>query len=449
MARSADPVLAREVALRIVRELREAGHVAYFAGGCVRDELLSLRPTDFDVATDATPPRVRALFPRTAEVGQAFGVVLVHGAGLLPRDDRAVSEGRSTGSGVTVEVATFRADGPYTDARRPDSVSFSTPEEDARRRDFTINALFLDPLLEPGAPGRVIDFVGGQADLAARVVRAVGDADKRLAEDHLRALRAVRFAARLGFDIDPATREAITRHAAQLRGVSRERIGDELRRMLVHPSRAAAAGLIESLALDQPVLNEGPNPVRAHGSAGGHALLAALARRPADADLLTFSTYLAAWALGRESAAASGLSAEAIRDLTRKWRGALCLSNDESAEFSDVLEVHSTLFRSWSGMPVAARKRLVARKAFAPAMALVAAADPPGHSRILSEVNDLQLDGIGIDPVPLITGEDLIAEGLPQGPLFKRVLDAVRDAQLEGKVGTKSAAMELARTLRV
>lgn len=447
MARAADPVLARQVALRIVRELREAGHIAYFAGGCVRDELLSLRPTDFDVATDAVPARVRALFPRSSEVGAAFGVVLVHGAGLLPRDDRAVAEGRSTGSGVTVEVATFRADGPYSDARRPDSVRFSTPEDDARRRDFTINALFLDPLLEPGDPNRVIDFVSGQDDLSARVIRAVGDPDKRLAEDHLRALRAVRFAARLGFDIDPATRDAMTRHAAELRGVSRERIGDELRRMLLHPSRAGAVALIERLALDAPVLNEGS---RAGGIDGG-ALLAGMVADPSRAEGLPFAAYLAAWAIAREGPAAKsgGLSEPRIAQIVRSWRPALCLSNDETEHFADILRTYTSLLSRWDSMRIAERKRIAARSATLGSLAILTAAAPLVALRILSDTNALQSDGVGLSPDPLITGEDLIADGFSPGPLFKRILDEVRDAQLEGRVTTKAAAMELARGLRV
>ena len=182
---------ARQAATWIVRTLHDAGHIAYFAGGCVRDGLLGLHPTDFDIATDAPPQRVQGLFKRTAEVGAAFGVVLVH---VTPEEMGAPGGRRDA---VSVEVATFRSDGPYTDARRPDVVHFSDPQSDARRRDFTINALFLDPLQPAdeatrsvGAPdlqGRVIDYVGGVADLKGRVLRAVGDPEKRLAEDHLRA----------------------------------------------------------------------------------------------------------------------------------------------------------------------------------------------------------------------------------------------------------------------
>ncbi|MEC9373787.1 MAG: CCA tRNA nucleotidyltransferase, partial [Planctomycetota bacterium] len=221
---------ARQVATRIVKRLREKGFTAYFAGGCVRDELLGQHPTDYDVATDATPDDIRGLFNSTNEVGASFGVMLVHMFGR------------------TVEVATFREEDEYTDRRRPDRVHYSDAPNDARRRDFTINALFLDPLAEPedGAEtagfgrvdGVVIDYIGGVADLKAGIVRAVGDPEKRLSEDHLRALRAVRFAARLEFLLDPDTAAAVRRHATDLEGVSRERIGHELRKMLGHPTRA-------------------------------------------------------------------------------------------------------------------------------------------------------------------------------------------------------------------
>jgi len=427
MARAADPVLARDAATKIVRRLREAGHIAYFAGGCVRDELLSLRPTDFDVATDAVPARVREVFPKTAEVGAAFGVVLVY--------EKVGAEK------AVIEVATFRSDGPYSDARRPDSVHFSTPEEDAKRRDFTINALFLDPLLAPGEPGRVIDFVGGQEDLAARVIRAVGDADKRLAEDHLRALRAVRFAARLGFMIEPGTAAAISRHAAELRGVSRERIGEEMRRMLLHPSavcRMRAVELIERLGLDAPVLQE---------DGRGQGSLGVVGRQ--DALPPVMGGVLAAWCIERMGAGATGLDAGQIAEVRARWRGAMCLSNEESEEFSDVLGMYSEFVQGWKGLGVARRKRMAARAMFAQALGLLAAVDAAASDRISGEVKGLESDGIGIDPEPLVTGEDLIGMGLRPGPAFKRILESVTDAQLEGRVRSKAEAMELAGRLGV
>lgn len=486
MGSAADPQLARLVAKRIVARLRDEGHEAYFAGGCVRDELLGLHPTDFDIATDAPPARIRQLFPRTNEVGAAFGVMLVSDDGLLRPNERSSGSQR-----VTVEVATFRSDGDYTDSRRPDSVRFSDAPSDAARRDFTINALFLDPLAPPDPharsavrhaaasgvnipreiDGRIIDFVGGVDDLHARVVRAVGDPDKRLAEDHLRALRAVRFAARLGFSIHPATADAIRRHAAELRGVSRERIGEELRRMLTHPSRATAVAFLEQLSLDSPVLN-----LPASGSGGGGEGTPDSSRTTDTPSILsrlspshpsavgistpartepTFATTLAAWALDRSG----GLSALLSRDtaaqshfgheVTRLYRAALCLSNDDSRELSDVLDLFHTLIRRWDGIRVSGQKRAAARPAFAQTMCLLRAADEPRFIRICSIYKDLNDDGVGVNPLPLLTGDDLIAAGFKPGPRFKQVLDEVLDEQLEGRVRTREAALELARRLHV
>jgi poly(A) polymerase len=218
---SSKPPCSRDDALEVIKRLRRSGHVAYFAGGCVRDLLMGTPPKDYDVATDAPPKRVRELFSNTQAVGQAFGVILVrHGPS-------------------TVEVATFRTEGIYSDGRRPDSVAFTSAEHDAQRRDFTINGLFLDPLENPPA-GKVIDYVQGQDDLRHRVLRAIGDPHRRFAEDHLRLLRAVRFAARLGFEIEPATAEAIRINAPRLKGISPERIADELRMMLTPPTRHRA-----------------------------------------------------------------------------------------------------------------------------------------------------------------------------------------------------------------
>lgn len=410
---------ARKAATDIVRTLRGAGHVAYFAGGCVRDELLGLEPTDYDVATDATPDQIRALFRRTAEVGAAFGVMLV-------RDGR-----------VEVEVATFRSEGPYSDRRRPDRVSFADARADAQRRDFTINALFLDPLAQQSrdavrrpARGVVIDYVGGLADLDRGLVRAVGDPALRLAEDHLRALRAVRLAARLGFKIEPATAEAISQHASELAGVSRERIGEELRRMFTHPSRAVAADLLSRLGLDRPVLGDHCD--------NGPRLLAAL---PPDA---SFPTALAAWALDRGGD-------RAITDrqgLVSAWRSALCLSNAERDDLFEILETVGRL-RQWAGLTVAEKKRLCAQPAFPAALAIVHAEDRVASDLIRTDYEQLQRTRSGIAPLPLLTGDDLIALGLKPGPRFRQILDRVYNAQLEDRVRTRGEAMELARRLGV
>src|SRR3954470_5971345 len=220
-----DPKLAREFAVDVARRLRESGHQALWAGGCVRDQLMAQMPKDYDVATDAVPDRVREVFGkrRTLPIGASFGVITVLG---------------SQGAGQ-IDVATFRRDAAYSDGRHPDAVSFSDAEHDAQRRDFTINGLFFDPVED-----RVIDFVGGQEDLARRVVRAIGDPLARIAEDKLRMLRAVRFAARFDFAIEDKTLAAIKQQARELIIVSAERVATELRLILTHPNRARGIELL-------------------------------------------------------------------------------------------------------------------------------------------------------------------------------------------------------------
>ena len=425
MTRKAGPNQARAAALAIVRRLREAGHVAYFAGGCVRDELLGLAPIDYDIATDARPEQIQALFKRTAQVGAAFGVVLV-----TPQADEGVPDR------ATVEVATFRSDGPYSDKRRPDAVSFGGPQEDARRRDFTVNALFLDPEADRG--GSVIDLIGGVADLERKVIRAVGDPEARLAEDHLRALRAVRLAARLAFAIDPATVAAIRAHTRDLSGVSRERIGEELRKMMAHGSRAAAVGLLQELGLDTPVLEEAPNrssPDILRGLAGKAGV--------------PFATALAAWALDRGLRVTGlGAESEAARLVTR-WRAALCLSNAERAQLMGVLDGLIALAGTWDGAGVARQKRLAgaAEGGFEQAVMLVEMRDPARAAAVRARVAELSATAGGLAPEPLLNGDDLVAAGFKPGKRFKTILERVYDAQLEARIGTKGGAMDLAREL--
>lgn len=390
---------AREAALSVVRRLREAGHVAYFAGGCVRDELLGLEPKDFDVATDATPDRIESVFSRTARVGAAFGVVLVRQGGR------------------SIEVATFRSDGPYSDRRRPDHVVFSTPEADARRRDFTINALFLDPL----EGDRVIDFVGGQDDLRVRLIRAVGDPEARLAEDHLRALRGVRLAARLGFAIEEATAGSIRRHASDLRGVSRERIGEELRKMMGHATRVRAVELIEGLGLDAPVLEETAQRCRRL------AALGCLEGKEAG-----FGMTLAAWSMDRS---AGGRPEPGIVDRLRR---ALALSNEERSELSGTLRLVEEMQGGWRRLSVAARRRMTDEAVFLGSVWCLRGVDEGLATEIEAEAR-----AWGRNPEPWVTGEDLVGLGLKPSPRYKTLLGRVYDAQLEGRVRTREEALEL------
>lgn len=410
MAQAGEHDRARRDAVEIVRTLRDHGHTAYLAGGCVRDELLGLTPTDYDVATDAEPGRISSLFERTSEVGAAFGVVLVHH-----------SRGRTT------EVATFRRDFAYLDKRRPERIEFASAEEDARRRDFTVNALFLDPL-EPDADTRVIDYVGGLADLERRVIRAVGDPNERLEEDHLRALRAVRLSCRLGFEIDPATAEAIRRHTAELAGVSRERIGDEVRRMLTHRSRATSAAWLQRLGLDVPVLCE-------RGWVGELPVLGGLP------DEAGFSLALAAWAIDRHGSMA--------RTASRGWREALCLSNEERDGLERILETLHLLRGGWFGLSVSKQKRAVATASFGPARVLLGVIDGGVGGEVDRRIEELGLIGMGLWPEPLLDGDALIEMGMTPGPDFARILGGVYDAQLDGRVmdraGAERMAMELSR----
>lgn len=403
----------RAAAIQIIAELRKHSYTAYLAGGCVRDQLLGEVPKDYDVATDARPEQISAYFRKTASVGAAFGVVLV-------RD-----------YGATIEVASFRSDGVYSDARRPDSIEYSTPEMDARRRDFTINALFLDPMAG-GPDGEVIDFVDGRRDIEARVLRAVGDPEHRLQEDHLRALRAVRFAARYGLKIEQGTRNAIAKHALELRGVSIERVGEEMRRMLTHPNRVRACELIDELGLDDAIFG---NLSAFHGDV--------MERLGDDA---SYPLVLASLALTR----GHGID-EDPGAICGRFRERLDLSNQDRDGMRAVLDLTRAMHTRWDEMGVAAKRRLGGRQHACDALSLYHAwcqvrgiehaqrvADELGHWAGLED---------GLCPPPLLDGGDLITLGFEPGPRFREVLDAVYDAQLEGRVEDRKQALVLAREL--
>lgn len=438
---------ARAAAVEVVRRLRAEGHVAYFAGGCVRDELLGLAPEDYDVATDARAEGVRRAFRTVNEVGAAFGVMLVRV------------------SGVQVEVATFREEAGYSDKRRPDRVEHSTSDRDAQRRDFTINALFLDPLETPAADpaaaaaarvvevggGRVIDYVGGLGDLEGKVIRAVGDPNDRLAEDHLRALRAVRFAARLGprgFRLEEATARAVREHARELAGVSRERIGQELRRMFAEPTWAEAAALMDRLDLAAPVLME-PEGEGWGGLAVGGRVREVLGPIGGD-EVVRLAAKLTAWVIDRWPGAASAENLAGLGDaLVRRLRTALCLTNEERDALRAVVEGVAWLERAWSAADVASQKRAAGSRWFAGATAVAAARDHELGVSVARRTRELEEDGVGLRPAPLVTGDDLVRLGFEAGPRFGRVLEEVYDAQLSGVLRTREEALEeLARLAR-
>ena len=423
VAAPADAPDDRHDALAVVRRLREAGHVAYFAGGCVRDELLGLTPKDYDVATDAPPPRVRELFRNTQAVGAAFGVILV-------RHRRS-----------QIEVATFRADLAYKDGRRPEGVRFTTAEEDAKRRDFTINGLFLDPV-----ENRVIDYVGGQEDLKKKVLRAIGDPDERFAEDHLRLLRAVRFAARFGLTVERVTDDAISRHTPHLVRISPERIAEELRLMLCPPTRTLAWDMLRRHALDAVLFRfmKLPNPPAHPEVAAGRA---DVFDRVLPGTPIPFGLALAAAAvevvLGRLGHIRDWPDVSVLRAV-KASRQALRISNEESDE------MEGTMYglRQLVGVPaptVAALKRFLQRPTAPLSRALFAALPrelAPHRDPLEARLG--QLEQTDYAPPPLVTGDDLTAAGLTPGPVFKRVLDSVYDAQLEGRVTTKEQALRMA-----
>ena len=437
MTGSLDPVQpsAREAASKIVAILRDAGHVAYFAGGCVRDSLLGRTPKDYDVATDALPERVRSLFRNSKYVGEAFGVVLVR---LLSHE---------------IEVATFRVEAGYQDGRHPTQVEFTDARNDAIRRDFTINGMFEDPLASDDS-GRIIDYVGGREDLGLKLIRAIGDPDDRFAEDYLRMLRAVRFAARLGFEIEDRTARAIRIHARFLGQISRERIGAEVQTMMSHPNRAGAARLCQSLHLDGPALAE-EHSLRENPT---------LASLPPGA---SYPVALAAWLLDRHFVGEPIVPGPTSREdpklviarhfddffqrrgegLVRRWRNALVLSNDHRAQFAGTLLL-SSKFLYWQILPVAARKRLLAHERAGDATLLIRAFSHQPILSLLSQEIDADAPGLfadGVNPSPYITGEDLIALGQKPGPHFKGLLDDVYDAQLEHRVDSRENAMEWLR----
>jgi len=395
----------KATALWVIRHLRQAGFTALLAGGCVRDMLLGVRSSDYDVATDATPRQVKRLFRRVLLVGAKFGVAMV-----LHRRRK-------------VEVTTFRSDESYTDGRRPDSVRYTKPREDAKRRDFTINGMFYDP-----ADDRVIDYVGGRKDLAAGVVRTIGSADRRFAEDYLRMLRAVRFSVRLGFRIVPATAAAIRKRAPKITSISGERIFDELSRMLAHPAAGEALRKLEELGLARHVLPELFAP-RSRWRASVERVSAVAKRRD-----LTL-------ALG---ALLLDVPPTDIRRIVRRFgasnelRDALCLMAERHDEWRRAAE-----------MPLHTFKRLMASRHFERMRRLWRLEEKRETARQTQSWRIARrANGIApaeVSPKPLIGGADLMALGVAEGPRLGAILRTVRNAQLDERIHTRDEAIRLAR----
>jgi tRNA nucleotidyltransferase/poly(A) polymerase len=400
----------REFAVDVVKRLRAAGHEALWAGGCVRDQLLGLTPKDYDVATSARPDAVRELFGhrRTLAIGAAFGVISLRGGRLSP-----------------IEIATFRTDGEYRDGRRPVSVAFSDAEHDAQRRDFTINGLFFDPLAE-----RVVDYVGGVADIERRIVRAIGDPVQRFREDKLRMLRAVRFAAAFDFAIDPSTLAAVQAMAGEVLSVSGERIGAELTRILAGAGRARGAHLLAEAGLVQPLL---PELVDAVGDERWQAALVRLDRL----DEPTLPAALAALVYGM-------MTPEEVRTAGRRLR----LSNkviDRTAWIVEHLPQAAVAAElAWPRL-----QRLLAHDGSAELRAVAEAMLPAGDPGVARWRAQLARAEDQWNPAPLVTGDDLAAHGIKPGRQYATLLEHLRDEQLEGRLHSAEEALdEATRWLR-
>jgi tRNA nucleotidyltransferase/poly(A) polymerase len=419
------PPCLQSDALAVLKRLRDSGHQAYFAGGAVRDTLLGLTPKDYDIATDALPTRIRELFPDTQAVGAAFGVILV-------RHNQSI-----------IEVATFRADGPYEDGRRPASVHFATAELDAQRRDFTINGLFFDPL-----ENKVIDYVGGQSDLKSRRLRAIGLPSKRFDEDHLRLLRAVRFAARFSLEIEPQTAQAIRDAAPQLKGISPERVGDELRLMFAPPTRQIAWPLLWHLGLAKILFRFLPAPPETI-DLDRSIFLKLPATSPIPFSLAVAAAVLCVRIQSEKTDPTSLLTRPEVSRSIRAMRQALRLSNAESDDAAEILQNLSPLLAA-APPALAAKKRFLAHPTSPQSRTLMDALQQVGiqTQRIRSLADEfLKLQTEDNAPPPLITGDDLTRAGFNPGPSFKKILDTLYDAQLEGRLTDKEQAMQLARQL--
>ena len=443
---------ARQFATSIVESLRQQGFQAYLVGGCVRDLLLGRDPKDYDISTDATPQQVMRIFPETYAVGAQFGVVLVP----VPETDLA-----SDSLEKAIEVATFRADIGHSDGRHPDEVRFSRdPREDVARRDFTINGMLLDPLSGP-APGELIDFVGGRDDLRAGIIRTIGDPELRFAEDKLRMLRAIRFAARFQYAIDPATLAAIGKLAEQIRVVSRERVRDELTRMLTEGHARRALLLLDESGLLQQVLPEisamkgveQPPEFHPEGDVFVHTLL--LLENLPQPSPMTLAWGALLHDVGKPTTFRVGpdrirfddhveVGVKIAAEICRRLR----FSNDETEQILALVANHMR-FGHVGRMKESTLKKFMRMPRFEEHLALHRADCLASHRNLSTydflREKETEMPAETMRPRPLVTGDDLIAQGHRPGPKFREILNAIEDAQLEGRLPSRDAALEFVR----
>jgi poly(A) polymerase len=438
--------MSKHAAVDVIRTLRQAGYQAYLAGGCVRDLLLGRQSADYDVTTDATPNEVMRIFPRTWAVGAQFGVVLVPEA-----EERHAA----------TEVATFRSDGLYSDGRHPDQVQYTkSPEEDVRRRDFTINGLLLDPLEN----NRVLDFVGGREDLQAGIIRTIGDPRRRFGEDKLRLLRAVRFAARFGYRVEPETFAAIRELASQIHVVSRERVREELTKMLTEGHARRAFELLDETGLLHEVLPEvermkgvhQPPQFHPEGDVWVHTLMILeslphpVSRTLAWGALLHDVGKPPTFRRAPDRIRFDG-HVEVGVAMAREIGERLRMSNDDMEQIAALVANHMR-FADVPRMKLSTLKRFLRLPKFEEHLEL-------HRMDCLASHGDLSLyeytrdrfthtPAEQIRPVPLVTGHDLIALGMSPGPAFREILAAVEDAQLEGQLDSRKQALEFVRNWR-
>jgi poly(A) polymerase len=437
--------LAKASAISILQQLRVRSHSAYLVGGCVRDLLIGIAPQDYDIATSARPNEVMALFPETIPVGAQFGVVLV----VVRHADAKP---------IHVEVATYRSDVGYTDGRHPDAVRYSdTAQQDVQRRDFTVNGLLLDPTTD-----EVIDYVGGRADLERKIIRTIGEPHQRFSEDKLRMLRAVRFAARLGYHIDPPTMGAMRELAHEIHMVSRERIRDELDKMLTegHVRRCFElldeSGLLEEVLPEVSALKGVEQPPQYHpeGDVWVHTLLLLDGLDERSSKSLAWGVLL--HDIGKPPTfreAPDRIRFDGHAEVGTRMAEQICrrlrFSNDVTEQVSALVANHMR-FGDVKKMKESTLKRFMRLSRFEEHLELHRLDCSASHRDLsLYQFVREKLENTPeeeIRPAPLISGEDLIQNGWSPGPQFRTVLQAVEDAQLEGTLRTREEAMSFVET---
>jgi len=452
----------KETATNIVRRLREAGHVAYFVGGYVRDMVRGVEPQDFDIATSATPEEVQKLFAKTVPVGAAFGVVLVI------EDEHQF------------EVATFRSDDAYIDGRRPSGVHYGSPQEDAQRRDFTVNGMFFDPIVN-----EIIDFVGGRADIERKLVRTIGDPRQRFTEDKLRMLRAVRFAANLGFEIDPATFAAVREMASQISVVSAERIREELTKIFTRPHAGRGLELLDASGLLKEILPEiaamkgveQPPEFHPEGDVFQHTRLmlemmsdtarpavapyhdpadTALAARAPHPDLVVLAFAVLLHDVGKPPTFVRApdrirfndhdrIGAEMADAILRRLR----FPNDQIEKIVRCVAEHMR-FQFVKEMRPAKLKRILARGTFPEELELHRIDCASSHRNLENyeflKAKASELPPEALKPEPLLNGHDLLALGLTPGPMVGQILREIEELQLEERLKSRAEALEFVKS---